>query len=371
MPTNTAAWLDSAFAELAVRPAPYTSPTADEIVIRTRAVAVNPLDSVKQVSGDLMYRWLPYPSVLGEDVAGEVVEVGGGVTRFTPGDRVLGYAVGMEKGRNHRAEGGFQEYVVLRAKLAAPLPESLGFEDAVVLPLAISTAAAALFQVDQLGLRHPTVEAPPTGQAIVVWGGSTSVGSNAIQLAVAAGYEVVTTASPRNHDRMRELGASHVFDYGSPSVVRDVSTALRGTSVAGVFAIGVGSAEPSLAIAIATGAKRVCLASPPVSLDRLPQRTGMSVELVRVGMGMITGNVALQLRSRTHGIRTRFVWGSTLMDNEVGPMLWEEFLPAALAEGRYIPAPTAQVVGAGLEQVQSALELLRAGVSARKLVVTL
>lgn len=204
MPVNTAAWLDEARANLAVRSAPYTSAGEHEIVIRNRAVAVNPLDELKQSTGNLIYRWLPYPSVLGEDVAGEVVEVGSGVTRFRVGDRVLAYAVGMEKGRRHQAEGGFQTYTVARARLAAPIPAVMSFEEAVVLPLAISTAASALFQTDQLGLRHPTAARPPdesagSNEAVVVWGGSTSVGSNAIQLAVAAGYEVVTTASPHNH----------------------------------------------------------------------------------------------------------------------------------------------------------------------------
>lgn len=382
MPTNAAAWLDSAFGDLVVREAPYTPPGPHDIVIRNRAIAVNPLDSVKQSTGDLMFRWLPYPAILGEDVAGEVVEVGSAVTRFTAGDRVVAYAVGMEKGRNHAAEGGFQLYTVARELLTAPIPAWMTFTDAAVLPLGISTAASALFQSDQLGLRHPTAVAPsavdgaPTKQTVVVWGGSTSVGSNAIQLAVDAGYEVVATASPHNHQRMRELGAREVFDYASPTVVRDITHALRGadgrrSTVAGVFAIGTGSAEPAVAIAIATGAKRVALASPSVAFEGLPHRAGLSMALVRLGARLVAGNVALQAHAVTHGKRVRFVWGSSLMKNEVGPMLWQQFLPAALADGTYIAAPAAQVVGSGLESVQPALDRMRRGVSARKLVVTL
>ena len=389
MPTNSAAWLDAPFGALVVRPAPYTSPGAGEIVLRTRAIAVNPLDLVKQSTGDLMYGWLPYPSILGEDVAGDVVEVGAGVTRFKVGDRVVGYAVGMEKKRNHAAEGGFQNYTVLRALLAAPIPDSMSFEQAAVLPLGISTAASGLFQKDQLGLRHPTAvrvgagagpmasagavadAAADLAEVVVVWGGSTSVGSNAIQLAAAAGYTVVTTASPRNHDRMRELGATHVFDYASPTVVRDVIAAVAGTPVAGVLAVGTGSAEPSVAIAAGTGAKRVAMASPSVSFLELPRRKGLSLTFVRVIARLVAGNIAVQSRCIPRGIRARFIWGSSLMNNEVGPMLWEEFLPAALAEGRYVAAPEAQVVGSGLENVQTALDVLARGVSARKVVVSL
>ncbi|MEA9986409.1 zinc-binding alcohol dehydrogenase family protein [Subtercola vilae] len=353
-----------------VRPASYTAPGPGEIVIRNRAVAVNPLDVIKQTTGNLMFRWLPYPSVLGEDVAGDVVEVGPFVTRFSVGDRVLAYALGMEKGRKHAAEGGFQEYTVVRAMLAAPIPEGMTYEEAAVLPLGVSTAASALFQKDQLGLRHPT--APRQGgETVVVWGGSTSVGSNAIQLAVAAGYTVVATASPQNHERLRELGANRVFDYASPTVVRDAVGAVRGTTVAGVFAVGTGSAEPSVQIAIGSGCKRVALASPSVSFGALPPRTGVSLALVRLGARMVGGTALLQARARSRGIRVRFVWGSSLMNNEVGPMLWQRFLPAALAEGRFVPAPAPRVVGSGLGQVQVALERLRGGVSATKLVVSL
>lgn len=370
-PINTAAWLESRFANLTVRPAAYPAPADDEIVIRNRAVAVNPLDTIKQSTGDLMYRWLPYPSILGVDVAGEVVEVGSAVTRFTVGDRVLAFAVGMEKGRNHTTEGGFQLYPVVRADLAAPIPDELRFEDAAVLPLGISTAASALFQDDNLGLRHPSATPNPAGQTVVVWGGSTSVGANAIQLAVAAGYDVISTASPHNHETLRRLGASRVFDYRSQTVVRDISEALRGVSVAGVLAIGTGSAEPSVAIAIATGAKRVALASPSVSLGLLPRRAGPSVALLRTGLQLVAGNIALQLRARAHGIRARFVWGSSLMHNEVGPMIWAGFLPAALADGRYRASPPAEVVGSGLESIQTAMDAHRRGVSLRKLVVSL
>jgi NADPH:quinone reductase-like Zn-dependent oxidoreductase len=370
MPTNTAAWLDAPYGDLVVRDAPYTSPRADEIVVRNRAIAINPLDAMKQGIGDLMYGWLPKPSVLGEDVAGEVVEVGSAVTRFAVGDRVVGYAVGMEKGRRHAAEGGFQQHTVVLERLAAPIPAEMAFELAAVLPLGVSTAASALFQADQLGLRHPGT-AVVTGEAVVVWGASTSVGSNAIQLAVAAGYEVVATASPRNHDRALALGATRVFDYASPTVVADVAAALRGRRVVGVLAVGTGSAEPSVAIAAAAGAKRVAMASPSVSFGVLPRRSGPSAALVRVGLALVAGNVALQVRCRLRGIRARFVWGSSLMHNEVGPMLWGEFLPAALAEGRFLPSPAPQVVGAGLEHVQAALDLVRDGVSARKIVVSL
>ena len=127
-------------------------------------------------------------------MVGEVVEIGSAVTHFHVGDRVLGHAVGTDKDSNSAAEGTFQHYAVLLERLAAPIPDTMSYEDAAVLPLAVSTAACGLFQTDQLGLRHPSANAEPTGETVLVWGGSTSVGSNGIQLAVR---QATRSSSPR------------------------------------------------------------------------------------------------------------------------------------------------------------------------------
>jgi len=365
MPTNTAAWIDAKGAKLAVTPAPYTHPRENEIVVKNHAVAINPLDWIIQVAGNVAYRWIKYPFVLGADLAGEVVEVGTAVTRFKVGDRVLGHAVGMDKDRNNPAEGAFQEYTVLLAHMAAPLPDTMPYESAAVLPLGLSTAACGLFQKDQLALHYPAADPQPTGQTLLVWGGSTSVGSNAIQLAIAAGYEVITTASPRNFDYVRALGASQVFDYRSATVVRDIIAAFRGKTLAGALAIGTGSAEPCADIVHACdGNKFVAIATPsPVSFA-----DGLGPRLV---LRLVSSNVALQVKCRTRRIRTKSIYGSTLNSNEVGRIIYEDFLPAALAEGRYVAAPESHVVGRGLEYVQAGFDVQRAGVSARKAVVSL
>lgn len=111
MPENKALWLHAKRAPLTVGPAPYTTPRADEIVVRVRAVAVNPIDRLQQTTGDIITPWTSYPFVVGSDVAGEVVEVGSSVIRFHVGNRVLGYAAGSDKRRNRAAEGAFQDYV--------------------------------------------------------------------------------------------------------------------------------------------------------------------------------------------------------------------------------------------------------------------
>lgn len=149
---NTAAWIDAPYAELTVREAPMPTPAPGQLLIEVRALAVNPLDAIVQSNGAVMYGWLRYPVILGEDVAGVVVGIGPGIDAFAVGDRVVAYAIGLEKGRDAVGESGFQAYVAVDAHLAARLLDDLLFEHAAVLPLAVSTAAAGLFKADQLAL---------------------------------------------------------------------------------------------------------------------------------------------------------------------------------------------------------------------------
>lgn len=371
MPINTAAWIGAEHAQLTVGPSPYTAPGEDQIVVRNHALAINPLDWIIQVAGPVAYRWLTYPTVLGSDVAGEIVEVGEAVTRFRVGDRVLGHAVGTDKDSNHAAEGAFQEYTVVLDRLASPIPDTLSYEEACVLPLALSTAASGLFQKDFLALQHPSADPRPTGKTVLVWGGSTSVGSNAIQLAAAAGYEVITTASPRNFSYVTKLGAAQVFDYTSPTVVADLTAAFEGKTLAGAFAIGTTSAGPCAdVVGGCTGNKVIALTSSPVSFDVLADGRGGRGATARLVFGLVSSNVALQLRTRPRGIHTKFVFGTSLKKNEVAAAIYRDFLPSALAEGRYIAAPEPHIVGVGLEHLQHALDVQRNGVSATKVVVT-
>ena len=243
MVQNQAAWAMEPFARLVVGDAAYTKPGPGQILVRNRAVAVNPVDRYKQNMGNLMFGWIKYPSVFGYDLAGEVVAVGPDVIRFKVGDRVLGTATGMDKSRNSAAEGAFQLFTLVLVNMAAVIPDAMRFEAACVLPLGLSTAASGLFGADQLGLSRPSASPTDQGQTLLIWGGSTSVGCNAIQLAKASGYRVVTTASPRNFDLVKGLGAAEVFDHGSSGVIDAIVKALSGRQVAGALAIGEGSAS--------------------------------------------------------------------------------------------------------------------------------
>jgi NADPH:quinone reductase-like Zn-dependent oxidoreductase len=368
MPSNTAAWLTAAKANhLEAKSAPYTSPRENEIVIKNGAVAINPADWLKQDMGDLMFSWIKYPFIVGSDVAGEVVEIGSAVSRFKVGDRVLGHAVGISEKRNSSAEGAFQTYTVLLAHMASPIPSTLSYESAAVLPLGVSTAACGLFQKDQLALQYPSVPPKPTGKTLLVWGGATSVGSNAIQLAVAAGYEVITTASPRNFDYVKKLGASQVFDYNSETIVDNLIHAFKGKTIAGALSIGHGAAEACLDILDkCEGDKFISMATYPV-LQPPPKH----FVFLSTALYFVSWIISNWFKSRARHIRTKFIFGSTLVDNGVGKVVYVDFLPKALAEGIYIAAPDPQVVGKGLEYIQAGFDLQKKGVSAKKVVVSL
>lgn len=369
MPSNTAAWFPAKYGKLEVGPAPYTPPGPNEIVVRNRAVAINPVDWAIPRMGGAAFGWIKPPTVLGSDVAGEVVEIGGRVSRFKVGDRVFGQALGTSKARFRAAEGAFQDYTILVDHMAAPIPDAMSYESAAVLPLAVSTAACGLFQTDHLALQHPSVPPKPTGKTLLVWGGSTSVGSNAIQLAVAAGYEVFATASPHNFDYVRRLGASRAFDYASETVVRDIVAALTGKTCAGAIAIGKGANAPCFDIVHASkGDKFVSTASGPFALSDLPERGGLTPSMI---FTFISSGAALAVKARMQGIRTKFIFGDSLADNEVGPLIYRDFLPRALAEGAYVAAPEPVVAGHGLASIQPAFDAQSRGVSARKIVVTL
>ena len=314
--------------------------------------------------------WLKFPAVLGEDLAGEVAEVGPGATRFKVGDRVVAFAAGGNENRNRNAEGAFQLYVVVADYMASPIPDSMTFETASVLPLGLCTAACGLFQKDFLALQHPSADAKPTGKTVVITGGATSVGCNAIQLAVNAGYEVFTTASPKNFDYLKSLGAAQVFDYHKETLVKDIIAALEGKTCAGALAIATGSVGHCFDIVgRSKGDKFVAVAAGPISLTDVV--SGGRFVMLRLLPKMLISTLSNARKARRRGVASKFIWGGSPADNEVGRAIFADFLPSALADGRYIAAPPAEVVGAGLDAIETGFEVQKKGMSAKKVVVSL
>lgn len=339
MISNTAAWLSTPKSyPFEVKAAPLPTPGENEILVRNRAVAVNLIDSMVQNNA---FHPVDYPGILGQDLAGEVAVVGPNVRRFIEGDRVVGHSTvyGSEQAR----DGAFQEYTILRTNMASEIPDDVSFEAAAVLPLALSTAASALFQKEDLNLQLPTEPARgATGKTLLVWGGSSSVGSNAIQLAVAAGYEVITTASAHNYDYVRKLGASQCFDYHNPTIIEDVAKSLHGKDFVGAFdSIGDGTANATAKVVQQCESNRVV-----VTVKMVPSKV-------------------------PDGVIVKHVRGDGLRNHGLSKTIYEDFLPKALRARSFVPAPDPLIVGRGLEYVQEALDLYVKGVSAKKVVVLL
>ena len=229
--TNQAAWLPGPNEKLEIRPSELVKPGPGQVLVKNRAVSINPVDWKFQDG----YSPTGKPRIMGQDVAGEVVEVGDGVTDFCVGQRVLAHVVGLATGRPQ--DSAFQEFSVAPALSTCPIPDDVSFEQATVLPLAISTAAHGLFSSEYLALPLPrhNVQGSTGNKALLVWGAASSVSCVAVQLAVAAGVKVVATASKKNFALCKDLGASEVFDYNSPSVVGDLTAALQKYDLIGAY----------------------------------------------------------------------------------------------------------------------------------------
>lgn len=228
--SNQAAWLHKIHETLQIGPAEVGKPGRGEILVENHATAINPADWKAQ-DGAFPVKYLPL--IMGSDLAGEIAKIGENVLEFSKGQRILGQSVGLVTGKLEH--GGFQQFTVVPAIGVCPIPDNISYEGACVLPLAISTAAHGLFGQDKLGLPKPTHDVKELDTTLLVWGGSFSVGSAVIQLAVAAGLRVVATASEKNFEFCKELGASEVFDYNSPGIVGDLTAALEKHSLAGAY----------------------------------------------------------------------------------------------------------------------------------------
>ena len=371
MPSNKALFLTGVGGRFEAKSAPYPRPEPNQVVVKNTAIAVNPIDWVVQQAGNVAAAHVKYPWVGGSDVAGEVVEIGGNVTRFKAGDRVVGHALGFDKvlGNKSSAHGAFQAYTVLLEHMTTLIPASTSFATACVIPLGVSTAACGLYSKDQLDLQPPST--PPrksTGKTVLIWGGATSVGCNAIQLAVASGYEVVTTCSAKNNALVKRLGATQAFDYRSSRVVSEVTNALKSKDLVGALSIGPGSADQCVAVLKGCEKARrfVSMVTFPLP-DPLPERFAT----LRLYFAFISWGLSHWLTCRSNGIKTNFVVATTVAQNEVGRQIYQDFLPQALEDGIFVPAPDPQNAGSGLEAIKEGLKIQKKGVSAAKVVVTL
>src|SRR4051794_31271837 len=182
----------------------------EDVLVQVHAAGVNLLDA-KIASGEFKLM-LPYrfPLVLGNDVAGVVVEVGSRVQGFKPGDEVYARP---DKDRI----GTFAEFIAMNEADVAIKPAALTMEEAASIPLVGLTAWQALVEMAEL----------KPGQKVFIQAGTGGVGTFTIQLAKHLGATVATTASAANFELVKTLGADILIDYKT----EDFETILRGYDV--------------------------------------------------------------------------------------------------------------------------------------------
>ncbi|KAI8942114.1 hypothetical protein NX059_000208 [Plenodomus lindquistii] len=244
---------------------------------------------------------------------------------------------------NDPTHGGFALYTACNATVVSKIPSSLDYNSAAVLPLALSTAATCLYKKETLALPLPTADPTSTGKSVLIWGGSSSVGSAAVQLAAASGIKVISVASKHNVDKVKSLGAAAVFDYNSKSVTDDILAAIEGTEYAGVCdAIGTaGSVEGWAPIYKKLGGRYGTV---------LPNAQGLPE-------GIQGGDV--------------FAVSIAFADKFIGDSVWGKWVPEALEKGVLKALPPPIVIKGGLDSVQEGYDAQKKGVSFGKIVIEL
>lgn len=212
-----------------------------------------------------------------------------------------------------------------------------------------------------------TGNAAKATEIVVIWGGASSMGSVGIQLALASGYKVVTTVSAKNVDFVKSLatpadGADSIttFDSYADDAVSQITSHIKssGSKLAGVFD------SISLPSTIAacfkiqhelSGAGKIAVVLPVPGDDSFSALPGGEKMSVPTG---VTGELV-------------YAVNPGLVPGHPGAEIWRDFVPAALENGRLKAEPQAMVVGEGLDKLQKALDIQKAGVSAKKVVVKL
>jgi len=187
-------------------PDPQAGPS--QCLVKVGAVSVNPLDTY--LRGGLVPMQLPFPYVVGLDLAGTVLQAGPNVTRFKSGDRVWGSNQGL-LGR----QGTFAELAAVDEDWLYPIPAGVSDEQAAALACVGITAYLGLVRAAKL----------QKDEIIFVNGGSGGVGSTVVQMAKAMGARVISTAgSPDKLGRVRKLGADLVINYKAEDVVAAIKS---------------------------------------------------------------------------------------------------------------------------------------------------
>lgn len=319
-------------------------PGPNEVLIEVKAVALNPVDYYQRDFG--MPPVPSYPAVVGSDVAGLVAKVGSNVSNAPPsGSRAIAFASSFwQNGSpNH---GAFQKYALAQSEGVIALPDALSFEEGAVFPLAVLTANSGWTTI---GIPLDTKYAPEDKEAVLIWGGSSSVGTFAIQTAKSLGFIIYTTASPQHHGYLKKLGAHAVFDYKASDVISQIIDAVKkdGVTLRTANCVVDGSLQSTLDVLKVTKGDSIAkVAHTPALLPGAPTLEGAEIKFNLPPME--------QKERDEHIYKSFHVW-----------------LQDGLKSGTVVPSPHVQVEEGGLEGLNKALDKLKGGVSGTKIVVSI
>ncbi|CAX44204.1 zinc-binding dehydrogenase, putative [Candida dubliniensis CD36] len=348
-----------------VKEIPKPTINDDQILIKAEAGAINPTDW-KHI---ILARTSKPGDVIGCDVSGIVEEVGSKVTNFKKGDAVSSYVTGNISPVN----GAFSEYAAAYPQATIKYINGLThsstetkastiktFEGAASMTLGLGTVAMSFSHHLNIG-KHQKI-----GDSILIWGGATATGILAIQVAkLVYNLTVITTASPRNHEYLKQLGADYVLDYNDPNIVENIKKIGNGSIRFALDTVSNATTFQYLYDATATETN-----NDMVYLDSLLA---------------LDGNIIKTDPAREKSVH----WGYTFVDHSIikvkefgdkkyyqTPELfndyykwWQEIMPTIINK---IKHANLKILDKGLESVNEALQLSKdSKVSAEKIVFTI
>ncbi|KAF8961933.1 chaperonin 10-like protein [Flammula alnicola] len=315
--TQKALLLEKKFGNFVLGEIAVPKPGPGEILIKVIATSLNPVDWKIQKYGIFVEK---FPAVLGEDLAGDVEELGEGVTDFKKGDRVF-----VQAQFNNETDS-FQQYALALASTVAKIPANISYDVASTFPIALTAAYVGLYNRNPYGLGFAPPTSPATqgkyaGTLIVILGGASSVGQNAIQLAKLSGFSpIITTASLKHTDYLKSLGATAVLDRNlSSSALATEISKITNTPIKFVYDTISADSTQQIGLDILTPGGQLVVDLPPTAKS-VQDKTIIQV----VGMLRLPHNIEL-LETLYHDTVSGFLEKGLLKPNNV------EILPNGLA----------------------------------------
>ncbi|RAQ66137.1 zinc-binding dehydrogenase family oxidoreductase [Aspergillus flavus] len=325
---------------------PIPQPKGNQVLVKIIAAGINPHDQKGRDRGLLVGKYLPR-AVLANDISGIVEKVGPEVKRFSVGDRIFGQSNILSGGPD---QAGLQQFCILDADFAAPIPSHISFDQAATFPVNAIASFIALFSSSGLDLALKLLgqNSDYANEAIVIIGGASNSGKFALQFARLVGFgKIITTAKIRNDggQSLRDLGATHVIDREAADVEGQIR-AIVGNELLYAFDTVNGSYTGSI--------------SHQLALSLLSTtRKGSLATLVR---GEADPDIAA---SKKAGIRKNQVLGVSDLHKELASMFWVT-IPGWIEKGQLKPLDFRVIEGLDVVKVNALLDDYRDGRTATK-----